>query len=107
VQEVDNWVRLPINKNEPSEGGVRGILLQLRLHFCLGWMMRLLSSSTIGGKSYESEENEMKSNGAGEKDIGRRKDRWARSKCIGISEVPTGRDREQIYQGGGTCSREG
>lgn len=89
MQEVDNWVRLPINKNEPSEGGVWGVLLQLRLHSCLGWMTRLLSLSTIGGKSYESEENEMGSDGAGEKDMDRRKGRWARSKCIGISEVPT------------------
>ena len=41
------WVRLPINGDEPSERGVKGVLLQLRLHSCLGCMMRLLSLSTI------------------------------------------------------------
>jgi hypothetical protein len=67
--------------------------------------MRLLSLSTIGGKSYESEKNEMEPDEAREKHMGRRKVGWARSKCIGIS-VPIDPGRESKYTKEGTFVQE-
>ena len=50
----------------------------------------------------------MESDEAWEKNMGRRKVGWARSICIGISEVPIDPvKREQIYEGRDICSREG
>jgi hypothetical protein len=50
----------------------------------------------------------MGSDGAGERDMGRRKGRRARSKYISISEIPTDPVKsEQIYEARDSCSREG
>jgi hypothetical protein len=76
------------------KGGLGALLITAKVAFLFGVDDEVTIIIDNWRKIIRIGGNETESDRAREKNMGRRKVGWARSKCIGISEVPTDRDRE-------------